>query len=99
MEQPNQAAPQSMPGASQHLAALTLAGATVAVLIWLLSAIIADYRNTSSDDDSPFLQEERERQAEMVASDMQRKARAIVDAPLQSIGRGAAGQPKENQGD
>ncbi|UMR30422.1 hypothetical protein MJ904_26160 [Massilia sp. MB5] len=97
MEQPNQATPQSMPGASQHLAALTLAGATVAVLIWLLSAIIADYRDTSPDDDSPFLPEERERQAEIVASDMQRKARAIVDAPLQSLGRGAAGQSRGKQ--
>ncbi|NVD98680.1 hypothetical protein [Massilia sp. BJB1822] len=99
MEQPNQAKPQSMPGASQHFAALTLSGAAVAVLIWLLSAIIADYRDTSPDDDSPFLLEERERQAEIAASDMQRKARAIVDAPLQSIGRGATGQPKEKQRD
>lgn len=88
-----------MPGDSQRLAALTLAGATVAVLIWLLSAIIADYRDNSQDEGSAFPQDERERQAEIAASDMQRKARAIVDAPLQSLSRGAARQPKERQRD
>ncbi|WP_256080210.1 hypothetical protein [Massilia sp. YIM B04103] len=99
MEQPNQATQHSMPGASQHLAALTLAGATVAVLIWLLSTIIADYRDTGPNDSNPFLLDERERQVEIAASDMQRKARAIVDAPLQSIGRGTAGKPREKQRD
>lgn len=95
MEQPNQAAPQNTQGASRHVAALTLAGATVAVLIWLLGAIIADYREASPDGDNPFLLEERDRQAALAASEMERKARAIVDAPLQSLGRAAGAKDRQ----